>query len=311
LAVCLPWYVAVCIRLPEFTGHFLWKHNILRFLNPFDHQEPIWFYVPIVFGGLFPASLLVIGWLRFLVSGEPQVAEQRHPALGFFLLAGAWCIVFFTLSGSKLVTYILPAFPALGLTVGSYVAAKPWRRSRWFRAVPAFVAISLAIIHYLALPWYAKFRSPMSQPETMARYCGDAATPVVCYPRNCDSVSFYLGRDDLRSYREKQVGDLLNFLQDQRRTVVLFTHRHSPAGLAYFLPARGLELKNLTPMSHSWVSSLATEDCLMGIVERATRAVGGAPEGGIEDTTVKRIRGAGTKERSRGSRSARPRNGET
>jgi 4-amino-4-deoxy-L-arabinose transferase-like glycosyltransferase len=310
LAVCLPWYVAVCLRLPEFTGHFLWKHNVLRFLNPFDHQEPIWFYVPVVLGGLFPASLLAIGWLRFLVSGEQRDAEERHPALGFFLLAGAWCVVFFSLSGSKLVTYVLPAFPALALGLGHYVAAKPWRRSPWFRAVPALVGISLAVIHFVALPWYAQFRSPMSRPETMARYCADTGTPVVCYPRNCDSVAFYLGRDDFRSWREKQIGDLLNFLQEQPRTVVLFTHRHSPAGLAYFLPARGLELKNLTSMSHSWVSSLATEDCLMGVVERVTQADGRSPqEAGSEGATVQRAGGVGTKDRTRGSgRSARSRN---
>jgi hypothetical protein len=144
----------------------------------------------------------------------------------------------------------------------------------------------------------------------MARYCSDAGTPVVCYPRNCDSVAFYLGRDDFRSYREKQVGDLLNFLQEQPRTVVLFTHRHSPAGLAYFLPSRGLELKDLTPMSHSWVSSLATEDCLMGVVERVIQTDGrSAPETSIEGTTVKRVGGVGTKDRTRGSsRSARSRN---
>src|SRR5262249_15432586 len=37
LAVCLPWNVAICLRLPEFAGYFFWKHNVLRFLTPFDH----------------------------------------------------------------------------------------------------------------------------------------------------------------------------------------------------------------------------------------------------------------------------------
>ena len=292
LALCLPWYAAICVRLPQFAGHFLWRHNVLRFLDPFDHQEPVWFYVPVLLGALLPASLLAPGWLRFLVSEDPAIADKRCPALGFFILTGAWCVLFFSLSGSKLVTYVLPALPPFALGLGHYVAARPWRRGLWFKAIPAFAVVLLAVLHYVALPWYARFRSPMSQSETMAEYCGDSRTPVVCYPRNCDSVAFYLGRDDFRSYRGKQVGEMLNFLQEQPRTVILFTHRHSPAGLAYFLPSRGLELRDLKPVSHSWVSSIGTEDCLMGVVEHVTQADnrslhgvrhGGDPHLGIRD----------------------------
>ena len=44
----------------------------------------------------------------------------------------------------------------------------------------------------------------MSQAAEVERLCRDSNTPVVCYPRNCDSVAFYLKRDDLRSYRSKE-----------------------------------------------------------------------------------------------------------
>src|SRR5262249_42718471 len=44
LAVALPWYLAVCLRLPQFGYYFLWQHNVVRFLMPFDHGRPIWFY---------------------------------------------------------------------------------------------------------------------------------------------------------------------------------------------------------------------------------------------------------------------------
>ena len=32
LVIALPWYAAICIRLPAFTRHFLWEHNVVRFL---------------------------------------------------------------------------------------------------------------------------------------------------------------------------------------------------------------------------------------------------------------------------------------
>src|SRR5262249_43524448 len=66
LAVALPWYVAVCVRIPEFARYFLWEHNVLRFLAPFDHLRPVWFYVPVVLVGLLPATLLTIPFVRFL-----------------------------------------------------------------------------------------------------------------------------------------------------------------------------------------------------------------------------------------------------
>ena len=55
-------------------------------------------------------------------------------------------------------------------------------------------------------------------------------TPVICYPRQAHSVAFYLGREDLPSYRSKEVHLLCRKLKEQPRTVVLLTHRSSLRG---------------------------------------------------------------------------------
>jgi hypothetical protein len=49
-------------------------------------------------------------------------------------------------------------------------------------------------------------------------------------------VSFYLGRDDLRSYRSKDIEDLRALVRAGPRTVILCTHRHSLRGLRELLP---------------------------------------------------------------------------
>jgi 4-amino-4-deoxy-L-arabinose transferase-like glycosyltransferase len=269
-AVSLPWYGLFCLRSPAFAEHFFLRHNLQRFLAPFDHQEPVWFYAPILVAGLLPASLLGVGWLRFLLSGDADVAQARTPALGMLLLAGGWCVLFFTVSGSKLPTYILPAFPPLALLLGHYIASTRWVGSPWTRAGAIAGVVILASAHYLVVPWYARFHSPMSREQVVRRYC-DPRTPVVCYPRSCDSVAFYLGRDDLRNYRSKDIGGLLRFLQDHPRSVVLFTHRHSAASLAHALPAQ-LHLSDLTPVSKSWSNFLRTEYNYMGVVEHRASA---------------------------------------
>jgi hypothetical protein len=94
----------------------------------------------------------------------------------------------------------------------------------------------MLLIHYLAVPWYAGYRSPMSRPEGVLRLCADPDASVVCYPRNCDSIAFYLDRDDLRTFRSKDIEELRTLVRIQPRTVILCTHRHSLEGLKQLLP---------------------------------------------------------------------------
>ena len=65
-AVNLPWYAAVFARQPVFLRYFFWEHNVLRFLKPFDHLQPVWFYLPIVLGGLLPGTVLLYALARHL-----------------------------------------------------------------------------------------------------------------------------------------------------------------------------------------------------------------------------------------------------
>lgn len=265
LAVLLPWSLAIALREPRFAAYFLWQHNVVRFLSPFDHIRPIWFYLPILLGGLLPLSLLLLPLVRFLLSGRDADAERRSPELGFMLLAAGWCLFFFSLSGSKLPTYILPAFPPLALALGYYLVGSRWHRPAWL-APPLIGAVALlAVVHYGLIPWYARFHSPLSEPEQVAQYCADPSVPVVCYPRNCDSVAFFLRRDDLQSYRSKQTPTLIDNLQKQPRTVIIFTHRHSLDGLRQVLP-KTLRLTREVPVSRSW-RSVTPEVCYMAVVE--------------------------------------------
>jgi len=231
LAINLPWYVAIWLRRPKFGPHFFIQHNLQRFLAPFDHLEPIWYYAPILLGGLLPGTFLLWGFVRDLLSGNAAAAEWRSAELGFTLLTGGWCILFFSLSGSKLPTYILPAFPMLCLALGT-------RQPTRLTAVVGTVWLAILLFaNYFAVPWYAQQRSPMGVPAAELRAaCSDPSTVVYCYPRSCDSVGFYLERDDLQTTRSKFVHLLIADLLTRERTVVLFTHRHSYALLKESLP---------------------------------------------------------------------------
>lgn len=267
LAVALPWYIAICVRMPSFAVYFLWEHNVVRFLSPFDHIRPIWFYGPVVLFGLLPGTLLLPGLLRFLLTADVVDVRRRSPELGFLLLAGGWCLLFFSLSGSKLPTYVLPAFPPLALALGYYLVGTRWEQSMALKGTVGLAAALLAVAHFGVIPWYARFHSPMSNATQVANYCGDPGMPVICYPRPCDSVGFYLKRDDLRNYRSKETPAMVQELLLQPRTVILFTHRHSLEGLREVLPPQ-LRLTGETPLSGSLRSMTKAEMCYMAIVER-------------------------------------------
>lgn len=258
LAINLPWYAAVCFRRPEFLRYFLWQHNVERFLEPFDHIRPVWFYVPIVLFGLLPAILLARPLMRFLTSTDAVAIQSRCPALGYLLIAGLWCIFFFSLAGSKLPTYILPAFPPLCLALGCFLGRNDWRQARWTLGLTVACWMLLALSHFYAIPHYARQRSPVDRLDELRTLSAD--TPVVCFPRNVDSAAFYLGRSDFRTYRSKELGALLEALDQSPRTVVLFGHRNSPETLRLNLPPH-LRMTHRQPIGV----------CEMAVVERVVK----------------------------------------
>jgi 4-amino-4-deoxy-L-arabinose transferase-like glycosyltransferase len=255
LAVALPWYIAVCCRLPDFARHFLLVHNVQRFVQPFDHERPVWFYVPVLLAGMLPGTLLIVPFARFLL-GE-SAADRRCPALGYLLLAAGWCVLFFSLSGCKLPTYILPAFPPLALAFGIFLAHGSWSYSRWLKGgLAAWWLLALAG-HGLLVPAVARARSPMADTARMTALCGDPKVPVICFPRHVDSVSFYVGRADFMAIHTKEMARFLAELDKNPRTVVLFGHRHSLESLKHFLPPH-LSLAESAPMGL----------CDVGVIER-------------------------------------------
>jgi hypothetical protein len=121
LAPAAPWYIAVMVQMPDFAHTFFWRHHVERFLAPFDHEKPAWFYLPGLLAGMLPWTLLLPGFIRFLSRRSLHTARRRSSALGFFLLSSLLCLVFFSASGCKRPAYILPAMPPFALALGCYL----------------------------------------------------------------------------------------------------------------------------------------------------------------------------------------------
>jgi 4-amino-4-deoxy-L-arabinose transferase-like glycosyltransferase len=121
LGLALPWYVAVVWREPSFAYSFFVEHHLARFFGQDYHAQPGWFYVPVVFIGFLPWSLLLVPCIRFLLNRSPSLRVLRPRGLGLYLLWGTWVFSFFSLSRGKLPPYLLPAAPALALLIGCFL----------------------------------------------------------------------------------------------------------------------------------------------------------------------------------------------
>lgn len=172
--VAAPWYVAMAIQHPGFVGHFFWRHNVVRFSEGFNHRQPLWFYLPVILLAMFPASFLFPAGLRTLVSGRSLRRRLVTRTDGALLLMVVWVVAFFSLSKTKLPSYVLPALPVLALLLGrvahlarktgpvqllprSALGLQPWHLLAW-AGVAGLVAIGLgaadiASRRELSIPW--------------------------------------------------------------------------------------------------------------------------------------------------------------
>ena len=120
LAIAAPWFIAVSVANDEFLRFFFIHEHFERFTTQV-HQRygPPWYFLPILAAGIAPWLLPVLaGWGRSLRS-----KQEFNPEL--FL--GLWALVvlvFFSASGSKLPSYILPMLPALALLAGKYLVGE-------------------------------------------------------------------------------------------------------------------------------------------------------------------------------------------
>lgn len=120
VAIAVPWHVLAALRNPGFLEFYLIREHLLRFATPVARREgPIWFFLPVLLGGMLPWIGLLSGALAGLwqrrraapAAGMPERSQPprlRHDQL-FLLIWAGLVFLFFSLSHSKLVPYVLPA----------------------------------------------------------------------------------------------------------------------------------------------------------------------------------------------------------
>ncbi len=119
VVVALPWYIALVLETPGLLDYWLLHQTIDRVATTVHKRSgPVYYFLGVFLVGFFPWSLFVPGavresWSRF--RGREQTWEPLF--FWWFLLP----FILFSLSQSKLITYILPLMPPAALLLGAWM----------------------------------------------------------------------------------------------------------------------------------------------------------------------------------------------
>ncbi len=144
LAITAPWFVAVIRANPEFARFFFIHEHFERFLTK-EHgrYQPVWYFIPILLAGLLPWTATFFPAFTRGVRADPGA---RFRPLRFLAVWSGTVFVFFSLSSSKLPSYILPIFPALAVLIAAALPAlgKRWTVGQALAGAVGGVAIAIA-----------------------------------------------------------------------------------------------------------------------------------------------------------------------
>jgi 4-amino-4-deoxy-L-arabinose transferase-like glycosyltransferase len=154
--VALPWYVTMYqLHGAAFIETFLGFHNVTRFMSPEHPEGVLWYYyIPVLIIGFFPWTPVLV---QSVWASLTKSRGDEKPVLLFLLIWAVFIFLFFTLSQTKLVSYILPMYPPLAMITGWYInglwtTGRPVRLWSW---PIALVTLSLILAGALFVAsWY-------------------------------------------------------------------------------------------------------------------------------------------------------------
>lgn len=174
------WFALALRRHPEYARYAFLEESLERMTSgSFKRDQPWWFVIAVFAAGALPWSIGT-RWRG------PSTRAARI-ALGFVLFAA----VFFSLSRSKLVTYLLPAFPAFAWLAAQSWLAAPRRPSRVVAALALGAIPLVLVVGRPAVLRYADSQSGAPLARAIRSSGGGTVRCVGCYSPGTD---FLLGR---------------------------------------------------------------------------------------------------------------------
>ena len=161
LGVSMPWFIIEYILEGNiFLKSFFGYHNFQRYTSIVNsHQEGIFFFVLMLILASLPFTpLLILG----IIKGGKQIKKNIinrsvKPSYSLLIFSISWLLsvfIFFTISGTKLPSYWLPAIPAAAIIIGqaeNFELNKGKNKSKLFNTCWWLSILLLLIIAFIFL----------------------------------------------------------------------------------------------------------------------------------------------------------------
>ena len=168
LLITAPWFYLVMKANPEFFQKFFIYEHYLRFTTKVhDRYQPWYYFIPILLAGALPWTVLMVDTLVRTWKGGARVPRVFSPER-FLLIWAVFIYFFFSISSSKLPSYLLPMFPVLALLMGKHLAGMNTRRLFWLIAP----MLPLLLLGLGLAPFTARLADTPLQLQGYSAYAG-------------------------------------------------------------------------------------------------------------------------------------------
>ena len=227
LALTAPWFIAVSLANPEFFHFFFIHEHFERFLTKVHNRFHPWYtFIPILLLGILPWLVMLFDSLAHAWKKTDADKNTFQPKR-FLLIWSVFIFVFFSVSSSKLPSYILPIFPALALLIGERLTQIKSRTLFW-QIMPIAVLASASLVLIPKVISFASDEVPLALYQNYITWLYPAAAIWLVG----SLISLYL------SYRERVRGAILALAFSSLIAGQLALAGHdslSPASSAYHL----------------------------------------------------------------------------
>ncbi|MBF0122574.1 MAG: glycosyltransferase family 39 protein [Candidatus Omnitrophica bacterium] len=163
LLLAIPWYGAMVKMYGNgFIDEFFVNDHIRRIFEAEHASNDKWYFYPLaIILGMFPWVIFVV--TAFVMYGRNIILRNISSTRLFLLIWVATVLLTFQFAHSKLVSYILPLFPALALMVGDFLDEELTRNARTIRLHLLFSCLASMFIPVVLLVF--AFKYPMYLPS--------------------------------------------------------------------------------------------------------------------------------------------------
>lgn len=197
ILIAAPWHILIAQKHPEFLYFYFIEQHIVRYATEnIGHLQPVWFFLPVLFIGLFP---WIVFFPKVLIQSFKNIINKKsksHCDLYFLI----WFLVifcFFSFSQSKLIPYILPAFPPLSILIANHlINGVQDKKSKNIRLVLVFLIACVTSCFLLSILEKVP-RLETKSTQSIAFFLKPLLKPndvVVTYNQYNQDLPFYLNR---------------------------------------------------------------------------------------------------------------------